>query len=124
MTICRAIGCNNPVMDPSQDFCFDCQQIDCCETDEKMDDQSSSVATPSLLDRKPPLFRSVEHLTEVDVFTVHHLFDMNDPSGALHHASRKLLLSGSGSGKKTIYDDIREARDTLTRWLEINALCH
>ena len=59
-------------------------------------------------------------MTELDVYAVHVLFGINDPSGAIHHASKKLLLSGARTGGKTIYEDIREARDTLTRWLELH----
>lgn len=65
--------------------------------------------------------KSVEHLMEVDVYAVHHLFGINDPFGAIQHASKKLLLSGVRTGGKSVYDDIREARDTLTRWLELQA---
>ena len=122
--LCKAIGCNNPVTDPSQDFCSDCRQIHCCETDEKLVYPPTGIASSTVENRKPHTFRSVEHLTEVDVFAIHHLFEMNDPSGALQYASRKLLLSGTGLEKETIYEDIREARDTLTRWLEINTTYH
>lgn len=56
----------------------------------------------------------------VDVYLVHHKFGIEDPSGCLHHASKKLLLSGKRTGGKDKYTDIKEARDTLNRWLEIN----
>lgn len=69
--------------------------------------------------RYPKYYKSVENLTEVDVYLVHHLFDLQDPSGALQHASKKILLPGVRTGNKTRYTDIKEARDTLTRWLEI-----
>lgn len=68
----------------------------------------------------PKYYKSVQGLKEVDVYAVHQLFDIQDPSGAIQHASKKLLLSGVRTGGKSVYDDIREARDTLTRWLEIN----
>jgi hypothetical protein len=51
---------------------------------------------------------------------VHKLFNIQDPSGCIQHASKKLLLSGVRTGGKSAYDDIKEARDTLTRWLELN----
>jgi len=67
----------------------------------------------------PKYYKSTQGLTELDVYAVHSLFGINDPSGAIHHASKKLLLSGSRTGGKSVYEDIREARDTLTRWLEL-----
>jgi len=67
----------------------------------------------------PNYYKSTQGLTELDVYAVHSLFGINDPSGAIHHASKKLLLSGSRTGGKSVYEDIREARDTLTRWLEL-----
>lgn len=56
----------------------------------------------------------------IDVYGVHHLFQIADPSGMIQHASKKLLLSGVRTGGKTQRDDIREARDTLNRWLQMN----
>lgn len=74
----------------------------------------------SLSAKYPKYYKDVTHLCEVDVYQIHQLFDIQDPSGALQHASKKLLLSGVRTGGKSKYDDIREARDTLDRWLEIN----
>ena len=74
----------------------------------------------SLSAKYPRYFKDVSHLREVDVYQVHQLFDIQDPSGAIQHASKKLLLSGVRTGGKTKYEDIREARDTLDRWLQIN----
>lgn len=79
------------------------------------------INTPSNTAIKyPKYYKDVTHLREVDVYMVHHLFAVDDPSGAIQHASKKLLLSGVRTGGKSKYDDIREARDTLNRWLEIN----
>ena len=68
----------------------------------------------------PKYHKDVTTLDSIDVYMVHHLFNVQDPSGAIQHASKKLLLSGVRTGGKSKYDDIREARDTLNRWLEIN----
>ena len=68
----------------------------------------------------PNYYKPVGELTEVDVYAVHKLFDVQDPSGAIHHASKKLLLSGVRTGGKSAYKDIKEARDTLSRWLQLN----
>ena len=68
----------------------------------------------------PKYFKDVSNLTEVDVYILHHLFNIQDPSGAIQHASKKLLLSGVRTGGKSKREDIKEARDTLTRWLQID----
>jgi hypothetical protein len=72
-----------------------------------------------LSQKYPKYYKSTQGLTELDVYAVHTLFGISDPSGAIHHASKKLLLSGARTGGKSVYEDIREARDTLTRWLEL-----
>lgn len=68
----------------------------------------------------PKYYKDVSDVEELDVYHVHQIFNIQDPSGAIQHASKKLLLSGVRTGGKSFYDDIREARDTLNRWLEIN----
>ena len=68
----------------------------------------------------PKYFKDVSDLDEVDVYQIHHLFNVQDPSGAIQHASKKLLLSGVRTGNKSAYTDVKEARDTLNRWLQIN----
>ena len=65
-------------------------------------------------------FKDFSKVDEADVYQVHHTFNMIDPSGCKHHASKKILLSGVRTGGKDEYKDIEEARDTLNRWLEIN----
>lgn len=77
--------------------------------------------TQSLSQKYPRYYKNVAHLTEVDVYQVHNLFGISDHSGAIHHASKKLLLAGVRTGGKPAIEDIREARDTLTRYLEIQA---
>jgi hypothetical protein len=62
-------------------------------------------------------FRDVSRLDSIDVYEVHRLFTVEDH--ALCHASKKILLAGMRTGGKTMEEDIREARDTLTRWLEM-----
>lgn len=53
----------------------------------------------------------------IDYYRVASLFPLNDPSQRLEHARKKLMLGGLRTGGKTLFDDIREARDTLTGWL-------
>lgn len=68
-----------------------------------------------LFERYPEKFKPVGDMVEIDVYAVHHLFQIQDHSGCIHQASRMLLMSGKPS-----YRDIREARDLLTRWLQLN----
>jgi len=77
--------------------------------------------TVAMKDKYPKYYKDVAGLNEIDVYQVHNLFDIQDASGCLQHASKKLLLSGVRTGGKSKLDDIREARDTLTRWLDINS---
>ena len=64
-------------------------------------------------------FKDVSGFDVVDVYRVHRLFGVNDE--ALCHASKKLLLSGVRTGGKTLEQDVKEARDSLNRWLEMLA---
>jgi hypothetical protein len=74
----------------------------------------------SMSQKYPQYYKKVGSLTEIDVYAVHHLFDIQDPSGCIQHASKKLLLSGVRTGGKSALKDIKEARDTLTRWIQLN----
>lgn len=64
-------------------------------------------------------FIDVTEHTHVDVYLIHKLFNIQDPSGMIQHASKKLLLAGKRTGQKSLYKDILEAKDTLERWLSI-----
>ena len=59
-------------------------------------------------------------ITELDIYAVCRMFPVDDASGAINHARKKLLIPGARTGGKSLYDDIKEARDTLNRWLELN----
>lgn len=109
---CKTIGCSGTTSS-NQDFCEDCLS--------NMAQVINAEKHQSLSAKYPKYYKSVGHLTEIDVYTVHFLFDIQDPSGCLQHASKKLLLSGVRTGGKSAYDDIKESRDTLTRWLQLNS---
>lgn len=64
-------------------------------------------------------FKDVSQLTEVDVYRVCQLFNVDDPSGAIQHAIKKLLLPGQRGAGKDRRKDIKEAVDTLNRRLEM-----
>ncbi len=113
MSSCKCIGCPNTTP-PGSDFCTEC-------TNQLTPTTLKSVAESSSLSVKyPQYYKDVGDMTEIDVYAVHHLFNIQDPSGCIHHASKKLLLSGVRTGGKSAYNDIKEARDTLTRWLQLN----
>lgn len=109
MPYCISLGCVNHVAH-GQRFCSKCSST-LSITDH---------VEPSLPQLYPKYYKNVAGLTEVDVYAVHQLFNIQDPSGAIQHASKKLLLSGVRTGGKSKRDDIKEARDTLTRWLQLD----
>lgn len=111
---CKSIGCSNFV-ESGKDFCVTCLQ------EELFVETNAGFRTESSMSEKyPNYYKSVENLEEIDVYAVHKLFAIEDHSGCIQHASKKLLLSGARTGGKAPYQDIKEARDTLTRWLQLN----
>ena len=105
--ICKSIGCHHKAEDPF-DFCQSCQTGDLF---------GSEASPQTLMNRYPEQYKSLGDMADIDVYAIHHLFGVNDPSGCLQQASMKLLMSSSST---TLHQDIREARDILTRWLQLN----
>jgi hypothetical protein len=70
-------------------------------------------------DKYSKYYKDVRHLDSVDVYRVLSLFDCDRHGHAIGHAAKKLLLSGERTGRKSVEDDVREAVDTLKRWLEM-----
>lgn len=56
---------------------------------------------------------------EIDTYGINLLFPVDDPTGCIIHARKKLLVPGTRTGGKSMRKDIIEARDTLNRWLEL-----
>lgn len=56
---------------------------------------------------------------EVDVYVINLMFPLNDPTGCLEHARKKLLVPGVRSGGKSMLKDVTEARDTLNRFITL-----
>lgn len=54
---------------------------------------------------------------EIDTYVINMMFPVDDPSGCILHARKKLLVPGVRSGGKSLIKDVEEARDTLTRFL-------
>ena len=57
--------------------------------------------------------------TVLDTYAVNLMFPVDDPTGCVIHARKKLLVPGTRTGGKSMREDIKEARDTLTRYLEL-----
>lgn len=70
-----------------------------------------------LTEQYPAYYKPIGNIARIDVYGVHDLFEINDPSGALQHASKKILLAGARTGGKPALQDIREARDSLNRYI-------
>lgn len=113
MNQCKAVGCSAVLPTTHSDFCPTCTK--------QLSGERSPDAPLRMSQKYPKYYKDFTGDNEVDVYMVHHRFGIEDCSGAIHHASKKLLLSGVRTGGKSKYQDIREARDTLNRWLEINA---
>jgi hypothetical protein len=62
-------------------------------------------------------FRSVEHLSEIDIYRMLDLFGVTDQ--ALGHAIKKLVAPGGRGAGKDFRKDVQEAIDTLQRRLEM-----
>ena len=118
--ICRSIGCTNYIHSPMEDFCEECRSINIRNQGLTPSKEDHLNEPTTMAQKYPKYYKPVGNLTEVDVYAIHKIFNVQDPSGAIHHASKKLLLSGVRTGGKTAYKDIQEARDTLTRWLQLN----
>lgn len=56
---------------------------------------------------------------EVDTYVINLMFPVDDYSGCILHARKKLLIPGVRSGGKSQYKDVKEARDTLNRYLQL-----
>lgn len=67
----------------------------------------------------PHYFKDVSELEWLDVYQLCKLFPVEDDSGAINHARKKLLVCGGRGGMKDKIKDIKEARDTLNRYLEM-----
>lgn len=75
----------------------------------------------SMADLYPKYYKRVpEGITVIDTYALNQMFPVEDPTGCILHARKKLLIPGTRTGGKDMYDDIKEARDTLNRWLELN----
>lgn len=83
--------------------------------------QPTRRAADSMAEKYPKYYKAVPAGVEcIDVYAVCAMFPVQDDTGCINHARKKLLVPGTRTGGKSFHDDIKEARDTLTRWLELN----
>jgi hypothetical protein len=66
-------------------------------------------------------FKDISDFNEMDTYLFCRVWKVKDDSGALHHALKKLMDAGKRGNKDKI-KDVTEARDTLNRYLEIEAM--
>lgn len=104
--ICSHPGCGNEAY-PKYAYCVD-------HVNDYSQKQSLAVLYPKYYKAVPKDWDSM------DTYAVNILFPVDDPSGCILHARKKLLVPGVRSGGKSMRKDITEARDTLNRWLELN----
>ena len=72
-------------------------------------------------DKYPKYYKRIpDTVKEIDVYAVCQMFPVDDSTGCINHARKKLLVPGTRTGGKSFYKDVKEARDTLNRWLELN----
>ena len=63
-------------------------------------------------------FIDVSDYTKIDIYRYLELLE-GERGHAIEHALKKLALCGVRTGGKDMRKDIKEARDTLTRWLDM-----
>lgn len=64
-------------------------------------------------------YKDVRHLDYIDIYRFCDLFIEDDPSGALHHAIKKLAACGRRGAGKDELKDLKEAADTINRKIEM-----
>lgn len=118
---CKTIGCKHSAHF-GEDFCTACITAISQLPHQSPEDSLLVVAASDAHepdDIPDGSKHSVKHLEDIDIYAVHHLFSVDDPSGCLHRASAKILISGQYHQKDRIHL-IERARNLLNRWLEIN----
>ncbi len=62
--------------------------------------------------------------SEVYTYALNLMFALDDPTGCILHARKKLLIPGVRSGGKSMLMDVIEARDTLNRYIALMSEGH
>ena len=80
------------------------------------------LAPKKLSELYPKYFRQLPSgvdPAEIDTYVINKMFPVDDPTGCIIHARKKLLIPGVRSGGKSMLQDITEARDTLNRFIAL-----
>ena len=82
------------------------------------------MASPevSLSQKYPKYYKAVPEGVSpdaVDTYAINLMFPVEDPTGCILHARKKLLIPGVRSGGKSMLMDVIEARDTLNRYIAL-----
>lgn len=88
---------------------------------ENVNDYLLSKALDTVTDERKHshYYKDVRHLDYIDIYRFCDLFIENDPSGALHHAIKKLAACGRRGAGKDELKDLKEAADTINRKIEM-----
>lgn len=81
-----------------------------------------STGEVKLSEKYPKYYRAVPKGTdpaEIDTYVINKMFPVDDPTGCILHARKKLLIPGVRSGGKSMLKDVIEARDTLNRYIDL-----
>ena len=118
---CKTIGCTNEIEESLTDYCNPCliaepMQYKIGENPYPFTIPERRATNRYSTDREEAGFKDVSEVDEIDIFQIHYIFNLPDPSGALQEASRKLLLCGGS--ERCVYQDVEEARNILNRWLQ------
>lgn len=119
---CIRAGCQNATEVGSR-FCVTCNSREPINTEVTINATQASRREDdiSMSQRYPKYYKPIpEGVKELDVYGVCAMFPVQDDTGCINHARKKLLVPGTRTGGKNMYNDIKEARDTLNRWLELN----
>lgn len=78
------------------------------------------VSKDSMKPKHSHYHKDVSDYDTIDIYAVCKIFDVQDTSGCLQHAIKKLLVTGK-RGHKDRQTDIQNAVDTLNRLLELES---
>jgi hypothetical protein len=106
---------------PNSMYCHSHLQAEIAMMNKEIPSPVRRVDDRPMSEKYPKYYKKIPiGMTEIDIYAVCQLFNVSDTSGAIHHAIKKLLLSGVRTGGKSVHSDIREARDTLNRFLQMH----
>lgn len=96
--------------------------LECEELFDQLSEENTEVdvlrATPANQPRFPHYFKAIPESTHVDIYWVLKAWEVVDP--CVQHAVKKLMAAGRRGAKDT-KKDLEEARDSITRALEIDS---